>query len=185
MLFLRELVKSTPKTHKDYALISEAYKKVEDLCSRINETQRKGDDNRKRLAELFDIGMKIEPELKMLTNSPFRKFVAEDDVRMVDNERKILVERHYFLCSDIIIITKLRRSKKYGQKDMVPLAGGYLVVVSESKVIKDPEDVPLSFEIRYRKMPVSFVFICKSLDAKAAFIDQIRTCFKVLEDVAY
>ena len=105
--------------------------------------------------------MKIEPELKMLTNSPFRKFVAEDDVTMVDNERKILVERHYFLCSDIIIITKLRRSKKYGQKDMVPLAGGYLVVVSDSKVIKDPADIPLSFEIRYKKMPVSFVFICK------------------------
>ena len=164
--------------------LEEAFSKVEDLCSRINETQRKGDDNRKRLSDLFDVGKKIDPELKTLTNSPIRRFVAEDDVTMVDNERKILVERHYFLCSDILIITKLRRSKKYAQKDMVPLTGGYLVMVSDSKVIKDPALTPLSFEIRYKKLPISFVFICGSQESKFAFTEHINMCFKQLDDAS-
>ena len=95
--------------HAHINSVDEALECLERLCYQLNERQRASEEEAKRVAELERVVHLIEPPMKQLMDTPTRKLEMELDLQLVNNKRGTVQERHAFIFTDCVVLTK--RSK--------------------------------------------------------------------------
>jgi len=104
VLLLQELLRATPKSHKDYENVVEALSKIKLLTEYIN-LEKKFAENFQKLVEIQN----SFAEDLLLAKSPKRELLKEGDY-MVKKKgtRKGWNELHFFLFNDIVIFARPR-----------------------------------------------------------------------------
>jgi phosphatidylinositol 3,4,5-trisphosphate-dependent Rac exchanger 2 protein len=112
-LLLKELLNRTEPSHSEHAVISEAFNKITDIVTSINEKKRDAE----AVQKVLDLSDQISGATELPGGglvSPTRKYVREGDIEYsVSGKTK---DGHYFIFSDLFLITHRRGSSKFSLK---------------------------------------------------------------------
>eukprot|EP01119_Soliformovum_irregulare_P021577 TRINITY_DN7213_c0_g1_i1.p1 TRINITY_DN7213_c0_g1~~TRINITY_DN7213_c0_g1_i1.p1 ORF type:complete len:1482 (+),score=340.98 TRINITY_DN7213_c0_g1_i1:64-4509(+) len=132
-LLLKELVKYTPPDNRDYLQLTMALAKIKDVTTYVNENRRKAENLHKIISIQNSLIGKTRGSLFHLN----RIFVDEANVTMMRRGKK--VKRYVFLFSDIILVTKLKKSRdsiKYENKEAISLDGAEFRLSNEANTFQ-------------------------------------------------
>lgn len=105
ILFLRELMKSTPSFHPDAPLLQVAYEKIEQVTRGIDQ----GTQNAEKQLELYRI-QQLVGEFELLSAS--RVLIKSYDVQLIKTQRKRAGK--FYLFNDLVLLTKVYNPEKEG-----------------------------------------------------------------------
>jgi len=100
-LLLKELIKKTDATLPEFSKLQEAYIKIEDIVSQINEKKRESEGNQRAL----EISVLLINADNYNLVTPTRRFVAEGELQHYSSQMK-LKPGYYFLFNDLFMYTK-------------------------------------------------------------------------------
>lgn len=116
-LLLKELLKQTPKSSKDYAHLESSIVRIDEIVKSANEEKRVNDT----VIKLIEIQNSFASQegLKFSANC---KFILESKFKELDQKTQKTAKRHFFLFSDMFLIAK-EVGKKYKKVASIPLDG--------------------------------------------------------------
>jgi len=177
-LLLKEVLKHTPKVHKDYEYIRIAIKKFETLTTSANERLRE-DEAAKSVLRVSKL---LDPPVQNLAR-PYRKLVRDGELpsKFYEVNMKLSAEVPYkncrvFLFNDCLLLTEPHKNirsifdsaavaTKFKPLEIVDLHNAVLLDVEK------PEN-----EFRVRAPTGLVIFHSKNWPEKEAWIDDISTC---------
>jgi len=115
-LFLGQLKKETTSSHPDYAAICSALDMLSKVVAEANEKKAEL-DSLKRLANLADIVSGFDRGFTLIT--PTRRLLQEGQIELV--KRKGTKSITYFLCNDLLLLTKANSSATYDSEKEILL----------------------------------------------------------------
>jgi len=164
VLLLQEILNFTPEDHPDYDNMSRATDYVRSLVTAVNDSKRK----QEYISELMNIQISLSNYTDSLV-TPYRRLMKKGQIiehlepslmNIFDSKKE--VQRYIFICSDIVLITKMKK-KKFDVSDVV--------AIDEAK-IEDVEGHKDTFRLMSRKK--SFVFKCESENEKKEWCDLLH-----------
>lgn len=158
-LLLRDLLKATPESHKDVALIRTALTKVEGVNSGINDAMREI-ANKKKLDEII-ANFVADPGLK----APGRALLK--DGVLVKQCHNGLANRKFWLFNDMIVYAKIiPGTDRYLLSEKLPLNKVHLEDLPDNLACDPP--IQYAFELNSNKK--SFAVYAPSQDEKVAWM---------------
>lgn len=101
-LLLKELLKNTPETHPDFALLEQALAVVHGIATTINDQKRLNENMMKMMQIQNVMGTKC-PDLIQ----PHRRLVKEGSLNLVQRGGTELVQCYVFLFNDSLLLTQM------------------------------------------------------------------------------
>jgi len=160
VLLLQEILNFTPEDHPDYTNMSRATNYVRSLVTAVNDSKRK----QEYTTELMNIQISLSNYNDSLV-TPYRRLMKKGQLiehlepsllNIFDSKKE--VQRYLFVCSDIILITRMKK-KKFDVSD---------VIILEEAKIEDVDGYKNTFKLMSRKK--SFVFKCETDDEKKGMV---------------
>ena len=169
------MIKWTIPEHPDSLNLNTSLELMDRLCKEVNDKKRVDDEERSAVERMTEVCQRIDPPLRsQQVGTPQRKFIADSTVSIYDAKKRKPVNRHCFIFSDVIVLTKEAKavvgSGQYKAVGTLTLQGHRINDVSGPKVIGKFE-VPYLFELHYLENSVLFLF--DTLDSKRAFLKHI------------
>jgi len=173
---LKELLECTPETHPDYSITKKTIHKTNGVSRYVDKIWKQYESSEK--FSLFDEEVSGYPE-KMIDSLSTRSFLKDEILSnlVVDSEWKVKedVQRHIYLFSDIVVLTKPQKKKKESYKETL----GLLEVTNV--FAKYNSDIGHSFVIQHKNVN-DFVFQCNTVVEQKAWIAEVKKAIKDLND---
>ncbi|EFA78060.1 C2H2-type zinc finger-containing protein [Heterostelium album PN500] len=122
LLLLKEIIKYTKPSHADYDDLCISLFEVQDICTDVNENQRKEENEKIRIQTLTNIANRIEnkpKDFQLVTDSRF--LIREGHISQYSTEEEKGKDRIYYLFNDLLLIAK-ESKKKLQLKNNLPLS---------------------------------------------------------------
>ena len=156
-----------------------ALENFERLCYQLNEKQRSRDEETSRQEDILAIAQKIDPPLVQLTDSSTRKFRKEFDAKHVNIAKKIISNRHLFVFTDVLLLTKFRkRSGRYTLKNIVSISSAQIDELSGPQELLGKTFIAV---LQLRSKEGKFLISFDNGPTMAEFIKEFKECQTYLE----
>eukprot|EP01087_Luapelamoeba_hula_P010953 TRINITY_DN2928_c0_g1_i5.p1 TRINITY_DN2928_c0_g1~~TRINITY_DN2928_c0_g1_i5.p1 ORF type:complete len:1294 (-),score=313.14 TRINITY_DN2928_c0_g1_i5:53-3934(-) len=105
LLLLKDLVKHTGLTHRDFADLEKASAQISEVAHFVEEKAEEAE----RIGKLFEIQSRLYGEFETLVN-PSRRFVKEGMLKAWSTDERRIRPRSVFLFNDIVVIAKQKKA---------------------------------------------------------------------------
>jgi len=113
MLLLKEVIKFTRPDHPDLKDLNKAFHEVSDAITKVNETKRSIDKEKKRQEDVSRLRKKIDCSKQEEVNwAVSRDLLRECTLLIYDPDTEKQVERNLYLFTDMALLTRSKRSSK-------------------------------------------------------------------------
>lgn len=163
-LLLREMKRLTPASHPEYPRLCDAFDKIQNIGSHINEEQRQVEN----MSKLLEIQNRISGEFGTLMQ-PHRRLVREGQLTKVNPGLVTSTNaRLLFLFSDIIVYTTTSH-KFRGHCEL-----------AKSTIIEHSDKKKHGFEIKYGEK--SMIWLCQSEKEKQEWMGEIMGAMAAIKE---
>jgi len=187
VLLLKEMLKLTSKSHKDYEYLQHAIVKMEDIAKSANERLR--DEEKSRA--VIDVCKRLDPPVMNLSK-PYRRLVREGDLLLQSNDPssetsvKSTKACRVYLFNDCMLITEPVKGSMFSQK-FCPVA---IFALKNSMVLDFREhrtDATSSHEFRVHTLNGNLIFGASTISEKDAWISDLISSINGLieRDLSY
>ena len=178
-LLLRDLLSSTPETHPDHPLLTEAVAKISDVATEINSHIRQAESQWK-MAEIVGRGNGFEQLLsKNATRSFVKSFMVDVFVDLLDRRRSVPNRKHELLIfNDLIVSGSFVNKKALFQEYSIPSALTWVITdLTESPENLTPllEDCPRSNAVLLRGPESLWLIGAKHLAEFSSILEVLQT----------
>jgi len=112
MLLLKEVIKFTRPDHPDLKDLNKAFQEVSDAITKVNETKRNIDREKKRQEDVSRLRKKIECKHEDINWAVSRDLLRECTILIYDPDTEKQVERNLYLFTDMALLTRSKKSSK-------------------------------------------------------------------------
>eukprot|EP01133_Synstelium_polycarpum_P015509 gene15509-18420_t len=133
LLLLKEIIKHTKPSHPDYDSLCISLFEIQDICTHVNESQRREENEKMRIQTLVNIYNRIEPkpkDLQLVTEG--RVFIREGHFSQYDQEEEKKKDRIFYLFNDLLLIAK-ESKKKLQLKNVMYLGNTKIRSISDGQ----------------------------------------------------
>ncbi|GAM25129.1 hypothetical protein SAMD00019534_083040 [Acytostelium subglobosum LB1] len=131
---LWEIIKNTKPSHPDYDNLCISLFEVQDICTDVNENQRREENEKIRVQTLTNISNRIESKPKdFQLHSDTRCLVREGHISQYSQDQEKVKERIYYLFNDMLLITKESSKKKLQLKSTIPLGNSRIRNIADGQ----------------------------------------------------
>lgn len=178
-LLLRDLLASTPETHPDHSLLTEAIAKISDVANEINSHIRQAESQWK-MAEIVGRGNGFEQLLsKNATRSFHKVFMVDVLVDLLDRRRSLPNRKHELLIfNDLIVSGSFVNKKALFQEFSIPTALTWVITdLTESPENLAPllEDCPRTNAVLLRGPESLWLIGAKNIAEFNSILDVLQT----------
>lgn len=181
-LLFRRLIKHTDIDHPDQKPLQDALKLAHDILLHINAKKKEGQENGQREAALRELEGVIEGINDLV--APDRNFIALDVVSM-PNGQGARKERGFFLFSDLLVITSIKRRSGTIRKPNTTVCPGSVASTLDTNKYKFLMKIPLDNMEIVKSKDESVRKIMSEIDQLVDDCNKIQQISKIVSSLRY